>query len=198
MGKIIVIITACLLHAGYFYGQLAKPEHTKLYYNISAGYFNLHQYAKGYSIFYNRYSTIENAYLKTGIGIANHQFKTDLFVQNLFLKKNDNLFMFGIEANGNILNSENFYLGPLTQLGFCESDYDYPLISTDYGFDINWPLFFSLGMNGGYRFITVSVYKQYADANKLADKRSWMVELSVDCIALYRTIKKNDKNENKK
>ena len=197
--KKILIIAICIVNSVIFYGQSKKPERIKPYLNLSSGYFNMHQYLL-HIVYYNSYSTLENIYLKTGFGITNHQFKLGLFAQNLSIMHDSTLFMFGIESSGNILNSKDFYLGPLTQIGFCESDYNFPFMDLSFkdGFFVcfNWPTFFSLGLNGGYKFINISVYKQYAGF--VANKRSWMAELSVDCMALYRTIKKNDKNESKK
>ena len=185
-----IIIAICLVNSVMFYGQSKNHEQIKPYLNISLGYFNLHQFKSidYVTVYKNAYSTIENKYIKMALGITNHQFKLDMYAQNLTIMQDSSMFMFGIETGGNVLNSKDFYLGPLTQIGFFRLRKDLPLMSFDNGFLINWPTFFSLGLHGGYKFIGISVYKQYA--GYVANKRSWMADLSIDCLGVYRSFKK--------
>ena len=185
--KIFLLVT--IIFSNFFYGQENKLEKIKPYITISTGYYNLHQYVLSGNIYSSyKYIMTENIQIKTGIGVENKFFKAGILGQILLRKTDYNYFLLGIETSGNILNFKDFYFGPLTQIGFFRSYKNDPLMSFDVGFLINWPTFFSLGLHGGYKFIEISVYKQYAGF--VANKRSWMAGLSIDCLGLYRSFKK--------
>lgn len=181
-----IIIVVCLVNSVMFYGQSENREPIKPYLNLSLGYFNLHQYKQEQyvNVYQNKYSTIENIYVKMALGVTNHQFKVDMYAQNLTIMRDSSILMVGIESSGNVLNSKNFYLGPLTQVGL------YKIYNSDNQLYISFmrAAFFSVGIDFKYRFIGFSVYKQYA--GYVANKRSWMADLSIDCLGLYRSFKK--------